>query len=299
MKKPFTLLFAIGIAFQLQAQDADSVTIKKSGSWGVNFANVGLSNWAAGGENSISLGTVLNSKIIREQGTSVWTNQLDFALGGAKVGEQDFRKTDDNVILLSKFTKRLDDQLKLSATGIFRTQVLDGFLFKPDPINIGEELREKISTFMAPGYLSLNLGFDYQPTDFLSISFAPAAGKFTFVTDDDLSAAGAFGVDPGKTSRAEFGANFLATIDLPIMENISLKSSLNFFTSYEEFGTIDTNWESLLVMKINKWFNATFGTQLIYDEDILIEMEDGSMDTAVQFKHVLNFGVNFALFTAN
>lgn len=149
---------------------------------------------------------------------------------------------------------------------------------------------------MAPGYLSINLGFDYQPAGFISFSFSPAAGKFTFVSDNDLAAAGAFGVDPGKNSRAEFGANFLANLDLPIMENIRLTSTLNFFSSYEELGTIDTNWETLLVMKINKWFNATFGTQLIYDEDILIEMEDGTLDTAVQFKHVLNFGVNFSLF---
>lgn len=298
MKKLYTILFFLAAPLYTLAQDADSVVIEKSGSWGVNFANVGLSNWAAGGENSISLGTVLNTKWVRKQGNSQWTNQMDFALGGAKVGEQEFRKTDDNLILLSKFTKGLNDKIKLSATGIFRTQMLEGLEFRPDPINTGAELSNKISDFMAPGYFSINLGFDYQPSDFISISFAPAAGKFTFVSDDQLSAVGAFGVDPGKKTRAEFGANFLATLNIPIMENISFNSSLNFFSSYEEFGTIDTNWESLLVMKVNKWFNATFGTQLIYDEDILIAMEDGSVGTAVQFKHVLNFGVNFSLFKA-
>jgi hypothetical protein len=80
------------------------------------------------------------------------------------------------------------------------------------------------------------------------------------------------------------------------MENISFKSNLNFFTAYDSFGNVDTNWETLLVMKINKWFNATFGTNLIYDDDILIEMEDGSMSKAIQFKHTLNLGVNFSLF---
>ena len=54
-------------------------------------------------------------------------------------------------------------------------------------------------------------------------------------------------------------------------------------------------------MKVNKWFNATFGTQLIYDKDILIDTGDGVPTDAVQFKHVLNFGLNFKLFdsTAN
>ncbi|MDA0950848.1 MAG: hypothetical protein O2869_04400 [Bacteroidetes bacterium] len=49
-------------------------------------------------------------------------------------------------------------------------------------------------------------------------------------------------------------------------------------------------------MKINKRLNSSLGAQLIYDKDILIVQEDGSVDSAVQFKHVLNFGLNFELF---
>ena len=148
--------------------------------------------------------------------------------------------------------------------------------------------------------MSLNLGIDHKIGKNLSISFAPAAGKFTFVSDDELSAAGAYGVDPGEKFRAEFGTNLLATLSVPLMENITFTSTANFFTPYAEtFGTIDVNWETLLVMKVYKWFNATFGTQLIYDADILFAQEGGNPTRELQFKHVLNFGANFALFTAN
>ena len=234
--------------------------------------------------------------MVRKKGLGTWTNQFDFALGGARVGDKDFRKTDDNIILQTKFTQRFSKKFRFSTLGIFRTQLLDGFKFRADPLNEGEELSEKISGFMAPGYLSLNLGFDYQPSDAISVSLAPTSGKFTFVSDQTLADAGAFGVSAGEHSRAEFGANLLVALDVPVMENISCKSSLNLFSSYDEFGTIDVNWESLFVMKINKWFNSSLGTQLIYDKDILIAQEDGSVDSAVQFKHVLNFGLNFALF---
>ncbi|WP_141719790.1 DUF3078 domain-containing protein [Roseivirga misakiensis] len=299
MKKQLLTLLLIFSAFALQAQDADSVTIKKSGTWGVNFANVGLSNWAGGGESSLAIGTVFNTSIERIKGGSSWKNQFDFALGGAKVGEQDFRKTDDAIILLSQYSQQIKSDLSWSLTGILRTQLLDGNTFAADPINIGEEIATKISTFMAPGYLSLNLGIDKKVGEHLNISFAPAAGKFTFVLDDELSDAGAYGVDPGDKIRAEFGTNFLAVLDLPIMENISFKSTLNFFTAYDTFGNVDTNWETLLVMKVNKWFNATFGTQLIYDDDILIAQDNGNFERKIQFKHVLNFGANFALFSSN
>lgn len=282
----------------MQAQ-TDSVVVNKSGSLGFNFANVGLSNWAAGGENSIALGTVFNTKIERIHGENKWVNQLDFALGGAKVGEKNFRKTDDNIILLSKYSHAISEEWSYAISGIFRTQMLEGLKYSADPLNPGEEISQKISNFMAPGYLTVNLGIEYDPSEIFTLSMAPAAGKFTFVTDEQLSAAGAFGVDPGKKSRAEFGANLLAVLDVPVMENIKFKSTLNFFTAYDTFGNVDTNWETLLVMKVNKWFNATFGTQLIYDDDILIIPGDGGTPKrAIQFKHVLNFGANFTLFSS-
>ncbi|PWL28058.1 DUF3078 domain-containing protein [uncultured Roseivirga sp.] len=298
MKKLLLSLSFICLTGLTAMAQSDSVVVKKTGSWGVNFANVGLSNWAAGGENSIALGTVFNTKIERIKGEDKWVNQIDFALGGAKVGDKDFRKTDDNIILLSKYSHAIDEDWSYAISGIFRTQLLEGLKYSPNPNVPGEEVSERISNFMAPGYLTINLGIEYDPSEVFTLSMSPAAGKFTFVQDDVLSAAGAYGVDPGKKSRAEFGSNLLAVLDLPIMENIKFKSTLNFFTAYDSFGNVDTNWETLLVMKVNKWFNATFGTQLIYDDDILIDTGDGGAPKrAIQFKHVLNFGVNFSLFS--
>jgi hypothetical protein len=49
-------------------------------------------------------------------------------------------------------------------------------------------------------------------------------------------------------------------------------------------------------MKVNKYFNASLGTQLIYDKDILITKDDGTLGNAIQFKHILNLGFNYSLF---
>ena len=48
MKKRLIFSLLILSIIQIQAQEADTVAITREGSWGVNFANVGLSNWAAG-----------------------------------------------------------------------------------------------------------------------------------------------------------------------------------------------------------------------------------------------------------
>ena len=89
------VIFFVVFFSSLNGQELDSIQLTKTGTWGLNFANVGLSNWAAGGESSVALGTVLNSKMVRKKGLGTWTNQFDFALGGARVGDKDFRKTDD------------------------------------------------------------------------------------------------------------------------------------------------------------------------------------------------------------
>lgn len=298
MKKTLLICLTFLVALTAQSQTTtDSVKWERNGSLGFTFANVGLSNWAGGGESSVSLGTIFNASAIRKATHSTWKNQIDFALGGAKLGDKDFRKTDDAIILLSQYKRKINEKFGYSVSSILRTQLLEGNNYVADPLNAGEEIAEKISNFMAPGYLSVNLGMEYSSGDVLTVSFAPAAGKFTFVMDDELSAAGAYGVDPGDKVRAEFGANMLTTLKLKLMDNITFQSNLNFFTAYDSFGNVDTNWETLLVMKVNKWFNATFGTQLIYDDDILIKGEDGNLSREIQFKHVLNLGVNFKLFS--
>jgi hypothetical protein len=280
----------------IQAQTLDSLQVNKRANWGVNFANVGLSNWTAGGESSVALGTVFNAKIVRKENFGTWTSQFDFALGGARLGDKNFRKTDDNIILQSKYTKKFSEKFRSAAIVVFRTQLLNGLVYKPDPSDPDQLLKEKISGLLSPGYLSLNLGFDYEPGDYLSVSFAPTSGKFTIVTDSELSEAGAFGIEKGKNSRSELGVNLLIAVDVDLMENMNLKSSLNLFTNYGTFGTIDTNWENLIVMKVNKYFNASLGTQLIYDKDILITKDDGTLGNAIQFKHILNLGFNYSLF---
>ena len=107
-----TLSFFV-FTIAVSAQELDSIQITKTGSWGVNFANVGLSNWSAGGESSVALGTVLNAKSVRKKGTRTLTKSIDFALGGAKVGEKEFRKTDDNIILQTKYTKRFSENFRI------------------------------------------------------------------------------------------------------------------------------------------------------------------------------------------
>ena len=268
---------------------------KTSGSGNISFSNVGLSNWAGGGQNSISIGGILDGKAVRESNKSKWLNYLNFAYGIAKLGSKDnlFKKTDDQLVLGSKYDFKFNKYWSMSAYMELRTQVANGYTFRQDAD--GKEIKDQlVSRFFAPGYIFAGLGITYQNKVF-SATFAPFSYKLTMVLEDSLSDAGAFGVAPGKKSRSELGPSFTAKLDTKILENVNFKSSLNLFADYTSLGTIDTFWETLLVFKVNKFINTSFGTTLIYDNDVLIKQKDGTSRQALQFRHVLNinFGMKF------
>jgi hypothetical protein len=305
MKNFKTLVFFFVVCLFSQTTYAQDTTAqkdtsywKKAGSIGLNFANVGLSNWAAGGVSSISLGTVINLSSDYAKGANSWKNSLLLAYGVMRQGgsEAIFKKTDDNLILASQYGHNLGgSKWSWIVGGSLRTQIADGYLFAPDPLSPGRELATRISTFMAPGYLILNTGVEYNIKDIFSVKFAPLTWRMTIVNDDALSRAGAFGVEAGKKTRSQFGWTLSSTFKKEIVKNVTFQNVLNLFGDYARLGVVVVNWETLLVMKVNKYITTNFGTQLIYDHDVNVRRSDGTVGQAVQFKHVLNVGLAITL----
>ena len=115
-----------------------------------------------------------------------------------------------------------------------------------------------------------------------------------------LSAAGAFGVEPGKKFRPELGA--YANISYKkdeIIKNVNFLTKLDLFTNYlKNPQNIDISWENLLVLKVNKFISATVNTHLLYDDDILIKIDEGNEGEPVlgkraQFKEVIGVGFTY------
>ncbi len=151
---------------------------------------------------------------------------------------------------------------------------------------------------MSPGYLNAGVGMDYK-TEKLSILLAPISGKFTFVLEDKLSDDGAFGVDPGKKSRSEFGATVKMEYKTGLVKNVDMETKLDLFSNYmENPQNIDVDWKVLINMKINDWLSANLATRLIYDHDILIDIDDngdGEFDRQgrrVQFMEMFGAGLS-------
>ncbi len=265
---------------------------KKGGMFTLTFGQSSFTNWAAGGINSISVNGAANLFANYMKDNLSWDNTLDLGYGIQKQGKKDnalTQKTDDKFDFASKLGIKATDKLYYAALMNFRTQFTNGYNY-PDDSTV-------ISAFMAPGYLLFAAGIDYKPNKNLSVFIAPLTSKTTFVKDQTLSDAGAYGVDAGKSVRNEFGGYLKAVYAKDIMKNVSFNTKLDLFSNYlHNPQNIDVNWEVLIGMKINKYLTANLSTQLLYDDDILVPVDtndDGINDGTgkrVQFKEILGIG---------
>ena len=289
MRKTFITFFLSALVATLAtSQTADTTKLWTNGfKASLTFNQVSLTNWAAGGENSLGANSFLNLFANLKQGKTTWDNSLDLAYGMVKLGDANVRKSDDKIDLVSKLGHNvIHKNLFLSANLNFKTQFGKGYSYPNDSVII--------SDFMAPAYLMLGLGMEYKPYPYLSISFLPLTGRLTIVNDTSLSQV--YGLDPGDKIRPEFGAAFKVTFEKDIFTNVNLKSKLDMFSNYiDQPQNIDINWEAMLIMKVNKFISTYIGVQTIYDHDIMIMDKDGKTGPRTQFKQTFGVGFTYAI----
>lgn len=293
MKSVIFSLTCLFFASHSFAQETPSTDWKITSNAGLNLAQSHLSNWAGGGESSIATTAIFGSKFLKNFEDYYFETVIDLKYGLVKQGDKDFRKSDDQLAITSKLGTSLFGSWNLTALTELRTQFDAGFKYETDPLT-QSEIKSFVSKFMAPGYLTVLIGLEYRPQDNFSLLVTPITGKSTFVLDDALSNAGAYGVSPGNKTLHQFGATFIGNYKTILMENVTFSTKLGLFTAYDKIQYIDVNWETLLLLKVNEYVNASLSTNLIYDDDIAIKRDDATIGPATQFKEVIAIGMSYS-----
>jgi len=144
----------------------------------------------------------------------------------------------------------------------------------------------------------------------MSFYLSPVTARWIIVNDQNLADAGAFGVDPaetdltgniipgsGKTSQFELGAYFRFLFVKDIIKNVNLSTKLELFSDYlENPQNIDVNWDTMINMKVNEWISASFGLQMMYDDNTPIADKDGKIGPRTQIKELLSVGLTYKIF---
>ena len=320
MKKTTILLLSILFTGSMSAQEIQKVAKVKpevlaeapadtsakrwliQGNGSLQLTQAAFSNWASGGQNSLGLVAWVNFKANYKKGKHVWGNTVDLGYGFNILGkgnDAQFNKTNDKIEVTTAYGYELHPNKKwyLTVLANFRTQFSAGYNY-PDDSTV-------ISNFMAPGYLVAGLGITYAPVKWFYVYLSPGSGRFTFVMDQQLADSGAFGVERsytdssgfhhGKTIRGEFGPYLRADLNKDLAKNINVSSTLELFTDYlKGFGNIDVNWSFLLSLKVNKWLAASIQTQVIYDDDIMIQTAPNEAPgPRTQLKELFGIGLTY------
>ncbi len=283
------------VVAQTDSAPTETPSWKISGVSGLNLSQTSLTNWAAGGENSVAWNLYLNASANYKKDNWSWDNALITDFGKTFTTSNKWLKSIDKLNFSTKIGRSLSKHWSVSALGDFLTQFARGYAAENNP-NIAGNKDKYISTILAPGYLTLAVGADYKPNDDFSLLLAPVTGKMTFVLDNRLSTAGAFGVKPGNKTLAEIGALAVANYKRKLAENINLVTKLTLFTPYNEsFGNIDVNWDMMIAFKINKFLTTTLTTNLVYDDDIkTVDLQGNKHGAKVQFREVLGLGLAYS-----
>ncbi|MDR1406218.1 MAG: DUF3078 domain-containing protein [Prevotellaceae bacterium] len=256
----------------------------------LNFAQTGFFNWSAGGDNSVATNTFFTLTANYKHLTWAWDTKFDAEFGLVNTKNDGWKKSADKIHLSTIIGYTHNDKLYYSFLGEFKTQHAKSSFDN-----------KYISTFMAPGYLNMGLGADYKepgkfrllglPLKDFTAFFSPFIARLSFVLDDKLSQAGAFGVDPGERIKKQIGMGAKLAFKINPAANVFVTTTLNLFTPYaDQFFHFVVDWDTMISMKINKYLSTTIHMSLKYDEKIQIE----DKGPCVQFKEIHGLGVVYA-----
>ena len=352
MKKLFVVLSVALLSLGAYAQDAQQVSADaakavneapaakektpKPSNWtnslktNVTVGQTGLFNWAAGGDNTVSMAAFIDGNANWKKGDMFWNNRLQLDYGFLYASSKPIlQKNTDRIYLESKWGYKTEKMKKFyfSANFDFKSQFSNGYDYLT-PTSLVDENNNKLtgsalveawnearvlkSGFLAPAYTNLALGIDYVPTKWLSVNFAPLTGGFVIVRTPELRKSYSMelkdewkdvteGVPTdGSQFRAvkfEFGAQLKADAKVNVNDKFSYTTQLVLFANYLDIKHCPRiNWDNRIDWKLAKYFSLTLTTNLIYDETIMITTEaDPNPKPRLQFKESLAFGFTYTI----
>ena len=284
------VLFLISLAPGFVFSQQDSVkNWKVGGDISFSMSQITLKNWSAGGKNSTAGNFMLQSFANYSKNKNIWSNALFVGYGWSQQQGYNVIKTDDRLLFTSKYGYKASKSWYYSALVDFKTQMTVGY---DDP----PENTKMISDFMAPAYLLTSLGMDYKPNEHFSLYISPLTFRMTFVLNDSLSSIGAYGVDPDKNFRGEYGAYLKSVYKKEnILKNLDLHTRLDLFSNLlDKPQNIVVDGEIRLNYRFTKYLTAVAMLHLMYDDDVKTLDSDGNpAGPKLQTKQMLGFGISF------
>jgi len=265
----FILICIVFLSSSVLAQEKKEKKPKEEPKYGwhkemvgaVNLTQTNFSNWTQGGENSFAWQLNLNFRFENDRKKTNWANSGKFTYGATKIGDQDFRKSNDEIKLESVLIYKLNTHVNpfFAVTG--ETQFAPGYDYDLEP-------KTQISAFMDPGYFRESIGVGFAPNKIIKTRFGFAL-KQTFTSDFPVP----YADNPETTDKVEkfkneAGLESVTDVIWKVTKTTLFISKLELFYDFRALKRTDVRWDNVLTVEITKYLNVNFNFKLFYDRDI-------------------------------
>ena len=239
---------------------------RKSITIGVNFSQSAFtSNYSAGGVSAIALNSNFIYRTEYKKDPFSYTAEINFLYGISKNKGQGSRKTNDRIFIDNKIATKLSDHWAFFGALSFESQFDRGYQYT----NGAGQVLDKpllLSNFMAPGYFTESIGFEFKPQKWFSMRFGTGTARQTFVLDDNVT--GNYGVDSGKTIRTDIAFQMVAILDKDIAKNMHLTTRYDMFIPYgQSLAYVRHRIDAVLSARVNRLINVSMNGTLLFDKN--------------------------------
>jgi hypothetical protein len=264
---------------------------KTKTSIGINVNQASFSNnWTGGGVNSLAVGGLVNYKAEYSKENYSYVSEVLLQYGKVKNKNQLQKKTTDRIFWDNKAAFQLSKNWYFFGSVTFESQFDNGFSYGIDAN--GFETATIISKFMAPGYLTESIGFEYKPSKFFSTRLGTGTARQTFVLANEELAAAALRLDPTKIDnygvpfedkfKNDLAFQIVANLDKDIFPNVNLKARYALFVPYDQIDYTSHRLDLAVTAKVNRFMNVSITGVGLYDKNTAAKIQ-GSQTLAMGF----------------
>jgi len=235
------------------------------------------SNWASGGENSLSILSDLKYFATYKKRSTTWENSLRYRLGALKSGSEDLSKNEDKLEIQSKLGVKAFRHWNYATQFDMNTVLFNSYN--------ATDRETVIANFLSPGNFTLSLGLDYKPKDNISLYLSPIAGQWVYVRDTSSVDVTRYGIEAGKRYKSDAGAKIELKNKHTLFKFLNVDNHLMLFSSYyEQPEKLTVDWRLTLNFRINYFMQTSIYANAVYNQND---------SKKIQFKETLNIGVHF------
>ena len=242
----------------------------KSIIFGLNFSQSAFTeNYSAGGVSAIALGSNFDFKAEYNKKPMDFTTETNLLYGISKNQGQGSRKTNDRIFFDNKLATQLSKNWFFFGSLTFESQFSAGYNYVSANGGTAQNAY-LISNFMAPGYLTESLGFEYKPNKWFDLRLGTGTARQTFVLDTTIyhNQPANYGVPIGHTIYNQLAMQVIAGIDKDLTKTVHLNVRYALFIPYiQPLAYTSHRIDAILTAKVTRLIAFTVNGTFLYDKN--------------------------------